>query len=250
MNIKIPAPFFLAASNRSGSHLLTSLINSTKQMPPVANHLAGLMPASVDHCPKDEDIIFYFQQLYERLMADWTNLTEHWGIMLHMDGLVIARHWLELTDQPMRWIWLRRKNKARQAISDIKVGKTKIEHLDIADSPEKKELARAEIDIDIHDLYRIAICYFIEDTAWEGFFKQHSIVPHTIYYEDFIDESTWELTIKGIFDFLNVPYQLPLDVSTHRLKQAVGKTPESYKRLIKGLEEYGIPLEYTDLDME
>ena len=250
--INTPNPFFIATCQRSGGFFLMSLLNSTEKVGYVHEYLYHLC-SGYEGVPSDAEVVGRFKQFRETALRKFPNPTGHWGSKADIREFVIAKRWLELTStdpQSIKWIRLRRRNKVRQAISYIKAGQTSIWHLDIADLPEKKELARAEIEVDIKDLYAKTLRFFVGDVAWENFFKKNQINPHTIYYEDFIDESTWELTIKGIFDFLNVPYQLPLDVSTHRLKQAAGKTPESYKRLIMDMKAHLIRLEYTDLDIE
>ena len=236
-------PFFVACTNRSGSHFLTSLINSTEVIPPIANYLNRLSPDIIK-----ADILSAVNELYENISTDWTPPVTHWGIKLHMNRLAVAGNWLEFIEQPTQWIWLRRGNKIRQAISDIKAHQTKVTGIRIDAPLEEQELGRAEIEVDFDELSNRSVHFFIEDSAWEGFFKHHSIEPYTLYYEDFIDESTWESTVQGVFDFLSVPYERPLRISTDWMRQSTGKVPESYVRIIEQLLSYGIPLEYTYLD--
>ena len=233
-------PFFIACTNRSGSHFLTSLINSTEVIPPIVNYLNRLGPDIIK-----ADILSAMDELYENISRDWTSPVTHWGIKLHMDRFAVARNWLELIEQPTQWIWLRRGNKIRQAISDLKVGETQIEGIHIDDPPETQELGSAEIEVDFDKLCNRSVHFFIEDNAWEFFFRHHSIEPHTLYYEDFIEESTWDAMVRGVFDFLGVPYERPLRISTDWIRQSTEKVPSSYERLIRRLLLAGIPLEYT-----
>lgn len=236
-------PFFVACTNRSGSHFLTSLINSTEVIPPIANYFNRVSPDIIK-----ADILSAVAELYENISTDWTPPVTHWGIKLHQNRLAVARDWLELIEQPTQWIWLRRGNKIRQAISDIKAHQTKITGVRVNAPLGKQELARAEIEVDIDELCNRSVHFFIEDSAWEGFFSHHSIEPYTLYYEDFIEESTWDAAVQGVFDFLGVAYERPLRISTNWLRQSTGKVPRSYEQIVEQLLSYGIPLEHTYFD--
>ena len=253
---EISNPFFLATSQRSGGHFLMSLLDSTKKVGYVTEYLYQLYEGwEGDSPPSDAEILSYFDRFKKKALEFYPqfNPMEFWGSKVDIRELHLVERWTELTSvdlQSVKWIWLRRKNKLRQAISVIKADKTTIWHLDKDDPQGKQDLARAEMEVKFDDLCVSSIRFFVADWAWLNFFRIHDLKPHILYYEDFVDESTWELTVAGIFDFLGVPYEPPLGVSSHRLKQGTGKAPENYNLLVEKVESYGIPLKYADIDID
>ena len=105
---------------------------------------------------------------------------------------------------------------------------------------------KRKFDIPLDQLYNQIFKYFIEDSAWEEFFRYYKIRPHTIFYEDFMNESGWDSTIRGIFDFIGKSYTLPLELSTSHVKQAIDEMPKSYHRLMREIKMLSAPIEYTD----
>ena len=241
-----PNPFFIGTSPRSGSHFLTSLLNSTKKLGHVTEYLYGIkepitVPTILDH----------FKDCYEK-SRELSTYGELWGMSVHLGQLKYAERWLELRQvhpSSVRWIWLRRRDKMRQAISFIKACRTNIWLLNKNDPQEKKEQQSAEIEININDLYETITRFYIQDDAWSNFFSKHEITPHTIYYEDLIDESGWEMMISGVLDFLKITYQLPLNISTPLLKQSTGKTPKAYQDIIDRIKGSQLPLKYMNFDI-
>ncbi len=245
-------PFFIATCQRSGGFFLMSLLNSTEKVGYVHECLYYLNEGWEGDPPNDQAVLSAFEE-FQKGSTALQSPTGHWGSKVDIRELWAAERWLDLKQvepKSIKWIWLRRKNKIRQAISIIKAEETEIWHLDKTDPQEKQDIARSEIEVDFQDLCLKSVRFFVADCAWSNFFCLHGIEPYTLYYEDFVDESTWESTVEGIFDFIGVPYESPLSVSTHRLKQGVGKTPASYKHVVGNLASYGIPLEYTDLDID
>ena len=106
-----------------------------------------------------------------------------------------------------------------------------------------------EVTINIEDLYKTALEFYIQHETWSNFFSKHEITPHIIYYEDLIDESGWGMIISSVLDFLKIPYQLPLNISTPLLKQSTGKTPKAYQDIIEHMKGRQLPLRYMNFDI-
>ena len=168
-----------------------------------------------------------------------------------MNQLFVFKRFLDLCDlQPkdIKWVWLYRKNKFLQAISLRRASLTGVWGLNKEDGKENREIARSEVDISIPELQSCASRYLLQDLLWEWFFSENQIIPHQIYYEDFLEEGTWDATVAGIFDFLNIDYNLPLEVSTDCVKIATDKHHESYKTLIeKTIKKNNIPMNLKGL---
>ena len=239
-------PFILVASNRTGSHLLKDLIDSSEQIPRLGVFLEDLSAA------EDEEILSYFENMRPAGR-------EHWGTMIRANQYLCVLRYLELVQvEPLevKWIWLRRRNKVRQAVSRIRLsmmrerfpnsGRSFFDGLRNDDPAEKHEINQSKFKIPLDQLQYQALKYFIEDSAWEAFFRYYKITPHIIFYEDFMNESGWDSTIRGIFDFIGMSYTLPLELSTNRLKQAIDEMPKSYHILMRMVNELKTPIEYTD----
>lgn len=230
-----------------------SLLNSTGQVGYVHEYLYYLHEGWEGDSPTDAEVLTHFGRFKETALDGCEDSTGHWGTKVDIRELWAVERWLDLNQtepKSVKWIWLRRRNKIRQAISILKAQETEIWHLDKDDPQEKQNLARAEIEVDFQDLCLKTIRFYVADGAWSNFFQLHGVEPYILYYENFVDKLTWQSTVEGIFDYLEVPYESPLKVSTHRLRQGVGKVPTSYKRIIEDLALYGIPLQCTDLNID
>ena len=219
-------PFFVSASARSGSHFFMSLLMSTLKVGSLQEHLKKAR--DYQDCT-DADVLLYFEKISKDAIAG------EWGTKVDIRELFFVERYLSLRQIPLdsiRWIWLRRRDKIKQAISHLTAVKTGIWHLSTNHSADLKNRARTEIEIPIEQLNKIVSLYFLVDDAWQQFFEKNKIVPHTIYYEDFIEEPTWIPLIKGVLDFLQIPYTLPLDITTSRVKQSSDTIPVSYKAFI------------------
>ena len=240
---EIPEPFVIAANGRSGSHFLMSLLNSTKKVGYIAEYLTKI--PQDDNLPPDAMILSYFKERYEKAMRI-PNSGGLWGTKVDIKQLFIFKRFLEIHNlQPnqLKWIWLYRKNKFLQAISLRRANLTGVWGLNAEDGEEKREIARSEVDIGISDIHSWVSHYLMQDLLWDCFFSENQIIPHQIYYEDFIEKATWESTVAGIFDFLNVDYKLPLEISTDCVKIATDKHHKSYETIIENMiGKHNIPV--------
>ena len=248
-------PFFLATLNRSGSHFLMGLLNSTKQIGQVRGYIDRLhiehhennpdLPA--DSLPDDSRILSFFEEIIQKVGNRST--TGIWGARISIRQLKFVKRWIELkriSPQSIKWIWLRRRDKAAQAVSLVRAMGSTIFGISTNDPNLQQKLEESnKIKMSIADLYKHICHFYIAEEAWCNFFAKHSITPHAIFYEDFVEASTWETTIAGIFDFLGVSYTLPFNISESTLKQATGDLPPSYITLRERIRNLGIPLEYT-----
>ena len=243
---EIPFPFVVAANGRSGSHFLMSLLNSTQRVGRVSEYL-GKFPFAQGYpnLPSDPMVISFFNECYEKAIKI-PNPSGLWGTKVDIKQLYIFKRFLEIHDlQPnqLKWVWLYRKNKFLQAISLRRASLTGRWGLHEEDGKDVRELARSEVDISISELKSWAAYYLMQDLLWDCFFCENQIIPHKIYYEDFVEETTWESSIAGIFDFLNVDYKLPLGVSTNCVKLATDKRHKTYEAIIENMiGKHNIPV--------
>ena len=118
----------------------------------------------------------------------------------------------------LRYIWITRRDKVRQAVSFWKSlqtlvwSKRKGTHLP---APEKEAEYRFEaIDYLVQEIV-------VHEAAWQAYFSRHAIPPFTVVYEDLA--SAYEATALQIMDWLGVSYPPGLVFSPRLLqKQADG----------------------------
>ena len=241
---QLSPPFVIAANGRSGSYFLMSLLNSTKKVGRLGEQVGGIIKDGYNADSPDSVLLSSFKKVYENATII-PNPTGIWGTKVDISQLFVFKRFLDLCNlQPkeIKWIWLSRKNKFLQAISFFRADSTGIWHLAEKDKEEVREHARSEIDITVPDILERAAKIYLADLLWDCFFIENEIIPHKIYYEDFIDPVTWDSTVADIFDFLNVDYKLPLGVSTNRLKIATDKKHEEYERILGIINKQNIPV--------
>ena len=234
-----PYPFVLATSARAGGNFLMDLLTSTGVVGEVKERLQEYKLR--DSEVSDAEVADIFHTAYQL-----SGGKDSWGMKVDMRDLFVLEGYLRLRradPKAIKWIWLKRIDKAKQTLSYLKAIKTERFHL-YADSPsEDFEQDRTPVNFDMRLCKDYMLRFFIIEHTWLHYFRLHGITPHTLYYEDFVDESTWESTVAGIFDFLGVPYELPLNVSSEHVKQHENSADAVYEEL-KNLMPY-YPYHYT-----
>lgn len=228
----INLPFIIATYPRSGSHFLADLLNSTKLV--AIRDFLSLIDSNNENLNKYRDesgyslVLPIFKRHYEKLRS----ISKYWGVFMHADQVFILDRMMSIGIDPceIKWIWLVRRNKIAQALSNIKAIETGVYYV-----PKEHNLPKEDITISESDLYKYAVRSFFADQIWETFFGRYGITPYKIYYEDFIDKSRWDMTVAGILDFLGIPYNLPLNVCDSSHKQSSKKKPKPYRCIVNWL---------------
>ena len=225
--------FFVCTAHRSGGFLLMSLLNSTAlfgELQPIELFSRDSWKQFADfpwenrHEMSDTDLLSTFSNMRESQSGGLASK------IFPRDSALILRY-LELKGisvNDVKWIWLRRTNKIRQAISFHKAGETDQWHPTM-DTPKPDE---NHIEIDIKRIeYRI-IKFVLYEIEWKSFFEEHKLNPLCIDYEDFMHESKWTSQVERVLDFLEIPHQFPIAVSTDYVRQSTDWNEEIYSQLI------------------
>ena len=245
-----PCPFVIATSARAGGNFLMDLLTSTGKVGRVVERLQPYRRLELS----DAEIELIFSKLYEEatLVSERTGHTSpDWGLKVDIRDLFVLEHYLRLYDikpRDVKWIWLKRRDKAKQALSYMKAIESGQWHLTIHDSVEDFEKDKTQIDIDMSYCRHVMLKFFIIEDTWSNFFRVHGIEPHVLYYEDYIDELTWGSTVAGIFDFVGIPYELPLDVSSEHIRRSENVASSVYEELRNMTSDF--PWHYTFFNVE
>ena len=216
-------PFFIATGARSGSFFFMDLLNTSGLVQTVREHLWHARALETD-----VEIQCYWQNIE-------VDQQKPWGTKIDVRDIKTVERYLSMQQASpldLKWVWLRRRDKINQAISHCRMLRTGVQHLFGSDSEDKKAHAKSDMELPVAELNQFALLYFFVDQRWERFFESHKIEPYPLFYEDFIDPSTWESTISGVLDFLEIPHTLPLGVHHKQIKQSPDHVSVNYEKFL------------------
>jgi LPS sulfotransferase NodH len=121
-------------------------------------------------------------------------------------------------DEPVRWVWARRNDTVRQAISMWKAVQTRAWRGD--DQPERRH---AEYHFEAIDHLRAR--FESDEAGWERFFDGHGIEPLTVRYEDDLERDRAG-TIGAVLRFIGVTPPAELVTEAPLVRQADALTDE------------------------
>ena len=215
-------PIFICTPDRTGSFLLKSLIDSVGIIGKIGAYFAEMIRDYPD-CT-DEDMMLILEEKIRKV-------DDKWGTKVGMKAIKSVERYLHLKEIPFSdvgWIWLRRRDKIRQAISICK-GHW---HITTKTDADTVKLMRSDVYIGYDRLRNVVLENYLAESFWEKYFIYNDIKPYIVFYEDFIDESSWVSLVKDIFDFLEISYTEPLDVHTKYVRISTDDYPAIYKQFI------------------
>ncbi len=112
----------------------------------------------------------------------------------------------------LRYIWITRRNKVRQAISWMKFVQGSAWHWE---NEKPQELTGLEFKPDVIEAFISQTA--IDETAWLEFFQKLGVQPYVVVYEDFTH--AYEETAKDILKYLGIPFQKKLVFGQRRMKK-------------------------------
>ncbi len=125
-----------------------------------------------------------------------------------------------------RYIWLRRRDKVRQAIS-LSIASSTNEWWSIAAiSIEKSEGTTQGPTFDPQAIARLERALQRNDANWQDFFQQNNITPLVIDYEDLA--SDYPATVKAVLKWLGVENADSLNITPPRLQRQADERSEEW----------------------
>lgn len=128
----------------------------------------------------------------------------------------------------LHYIWIRRRDIVRQAVSQAKALQTnqwvvREEHSRLV--PHKPAFSFMQIDFLVQEIQA-------HNAAWQRFFSEHHIQPLVIVYEDFVTQ--YEETVSATLQRLGVPGAEALEVAPVSMKkQADGQSEQWVQRYLQ-----------------
>jgi len=156
-------------------------------------------------------------KLHYYQLADFRRRLEAGGFRHPTDGRLMARVFPQA-----RYLWLRRRDKARQAISLVIAASTD-EWWSIEDvEPQNSNAAVAEPVFDPQVIARTEAALLRGEAKWLSHFQKNGITPFEIVYEDLV--SDYAGTIRSVLRWIGVPDADTFTVQPPRLKrQSMGR---------------------------
>ena len=240
--IDYPLPFFLLAASRTGSHFFMSLLNSTEHVGRLEEFLHPHRHCFANY--SDREVMDVFEEIHTEATAENRSVTGHWGSKVDLYDLHMVERYFNLMQIPLKtakWIWLKRRDKIKQAISKFKTVQKDVTHLQTyhASETEINDMRNFNPAIEVGELRMQVLEYFMTDSLMEAFAKKHKINPYIIYYEDILCDSSWQSLVKDVFQFLEVPIIEEYEVRTDRIKLSSDNTLERHRSLIEAFHFHG-----------
>jgi trehalose 2-sulfotransferase len=202
--------YFLLASHRSGSSLLCDLLSKTK----VAGQAGEFFLHWRGHSHSGWDFSDYPAYI-QRVFDETTTPNGVFGVKLMTGSAGGIKGFFEqlepfplfskLTDVEkvraifpnLHCLYLTRRNKIAQAVSWWKAIQNEHYH----SSPDKP-MPATPLKYDFAAIDHLVSEIMMEEAAHQAFLDELGIIPHTIVYEDFMQDM--EGTVRGITDFLGI----------------------------------------------
>lgn len=234
--------YIICATPRCGSHLLAEALQTTG---------IGGRPDEYFHTNRYGQLqnkTGLIAELYgKRTLEEFRDMVLEFGssengvfgIILHWDSLphiIDNYHSLpqyqnlnaaELFDDLFhnpKYIWIKRRDKVRQAISWVKAKQSDVWH------SRKGSDSQPQLEESFeYDFFKLEVHYkrFIEaENGWSKFFKTHDIEPFVVVYEDLTQN--FEQTALDLLDFLEIPYPDDLVFQERTLRKQANSLNEQW----------------------
>jgi LPS sulfotransferase NodH len=146
---------------------------------------------------------------------------------------------LETTFPNLRFVFLKRKDKVRQAISWVKAGQTEMWWL-IPGAPGGRTTPKEEPKFDFQEIDRRVRFLTELEQRWTRFFDDRGLQPLTLEYEDYIQ--AYESTIIQVLDYLGISIPPGLSVPPPRLIRQSDRINEEWaERYLRLKQESATP---------
>lgn len=134
----------------------------------------------------------------------------------------------------LRYIFLMRRDKVRQAISYLKADQTQI-WWNIPGAPGTRTTPESEPSFDFAEIDRRVNFLTELDASWRHYFESRNVVPLTLFYEDFAE--ALEPVVHSSLEYLGIPIPEGLVVRKPRMLKQSDEVSESWVRQYHELKQ-------------
>jgi LPS sulfotransferase NodH len=237
--------YWVCATTRSGSSLLCEALRNT-----------GLAGNPEEYFHKDDESGWFqrfgaatFAEYLPALFAQTSTPNGVFGAKKTMGGGYFAHFVANLRKLPqaraemsvpelvhtafpdLRYIWITRRNKVRQAVSWWKAVQTDQWAKFSGDSPPPDQVLEFKFDA-IDHLVQEAV---MREASWQEYFAACDVKPYVVVYEDFV--GAYEETARAILDFLAITAPDGLVFGERRLQKQADSLSDEWVRRYRDLKQ-------------
>jgi LPS sulfotransferase NodH len=135
----------------------------------------------------------------------------------------------------VRYIWLRRRNKAAQGISHFRAARTDLWELPRGRDRPVSVTDERSVEFDFRRIHSCVVRATEHDQEWDAYFARHRLTPLQLVYEQFV--ASYDPTLRRVLGFLDIPHaDLPAaEPQLERLSDAQScEWEERYREILKG----------------
>ena len=231
--------FLVCGAPRTGTNWFLTLLYSTGLFG-ILDECFGkrVLTRYLEGVDYDERMTLSDQQvsdIFERIVSD-TKKDGVWGSKMFLDQLNLFLRCMEITGfdwTDVKVIWIRRRNMVKQAISFAKA--SAMQNFAVKSESELKEYIEntKHLQMKMWEIEGYYKHFSVWDYTWQYFFESYGINPHVIYYEDMENESDLSGIIQDVLNFLDLCYNLPLNVTSGHYPQYTDWNKQAYDEFMR-----------------
>jgi trehalose 2-sulfotransferase len=123
-----------------------------------------------------------------------------------------------------RFVWIRRRDTTRQAVSLWKALQTQEWRRD-----SEEDVGGQGLRFNLAAVDHLKLRIDEHNAAWQGYFERCGIEPAKVVYEEFVE--AYEETVLGVLDEIGVPVPEDFTVATPKMKRQADEASEEWARL-------------------
>jgi LPS sulfotransferase NodH len=132
----------------------------------------------------------------------------------------------------IQYLWLTRRDKARQAISFYRAWKTGVWWVPDRARPTREARKAVDVDFDLSTIMTLEKILHQNDRGWQSYFSENGIEPFTLFYEDFVE--SYAESIRATLKWLNISEAETVPIHGPRLRRQSDAQTEEW--LVEYLE--------------
>lgn len=220
-----PRVYALAATPRSGSSLLSSLLLSTGRMgvpveyfhPRAAMPLLGRRFACIR--PAGLDLPAYVAALHRHR----TTPNGVFGVKIHFTQLerVMRAPAVSGLLRRARFVWMRRRDPVAQAVSHAIALETKV-WSELRDAPAAPSGVRFSAD----RFRSVLSTQLLGEVGWSTFFRANGIAPLEVWYEDLVADPDW--TVRAVMQLMGTAPDRTITLDDAPIRRQRGADSEAW----------------------
>jgi len=209
--------YIIASVQRSGTHLLCTLLRSTGVAGlPTEHFLAKTGETWEDRWNSPSRMQYVQRVLQENATGNgvfgtvimWSYFDRTLQMLRDIpkyNALDGANLLASVLRQP-KYVWLRRRNRVEQAVSWAIACQTGVWAQSAGEKPPLRDLPKFNFKVIDEWCNRIAE----HDAAWANYFRENRIEPLTLFYEDLVANN--RVTVERVLQFLNVTLPARIEI--------------------------------------